>query len=131
MGDGRVFDADADAGDPPSVVWQDNERVRAQYRKAIDYALATLASFVETYGHEDLVLVILGDHQPAPLVTGDAATRDVPVHLIAADADVLSAIDDWQWARGMRPTATPPVWRMDAFRDRFLDAFESGDRTAR
>ena len=131
VGDGRVFDAYADAGDPPSVVWQDNERVRAQYRKAIDYALATLASFVETYGHEDLVLVILGDHQPAPLVTGDAATRDVPVHLIAADADVLSAIDGWQWARGMRPGATTPVWRMDAFRNRFLDAFESGDRTGR
>lgn len=131
VGDGRVFNTYADAGDPPAVVWQDNERVRAQYRQAIDYALATLASFIETYGHEDLVLVILGDHQPAPLVTGEAATRDVPVHLIAADADVLSTIEDWQWARGMRPTATTPIWRMDAFRNRFLEAFESGDRTTR
>ena len=39
LGDGAVFDAYAAAGDPPEVVWRDPDRVRDQYRLALDYAL--------------------------------------------------------------------------------------------
>ena len=39
IGDGRVFDRHAAAGDPPEVVWRDRERVRDQFRQALDYAL--------------------------------------------------------------------------------------------
>ena len=46
VGDGRVFNPYANAGDPPAVVWQDADRVRAQFLKAIDYSLETLASFI-------------------------------------------------------------------------------------
>jgi hypothetical protein len=40
IGDGRIFNEMAAAGDPPDVVWRDRDRVRDQYRQAIDYALA-------------------------------------------------------------------------------------------
>ncbi|GAB3674039.1 sulfatase [Salinisphaera aquimarina] len=123
IGDGRVFNKYADAGDPPEVVWQDYDRVRAQYRKAIDYSLQTLASFIATRANDDLVVIILGDHQPAPLVTGDNASRDVPIHIIAHDPAVLEAIGGWHWAAGMTPGDGTPVWRMDAFRDRLIEVF--------
>lgn len=123
IGDGRIFKRYAHRGDPPSVVWQDPDRVRTQYVKSIDYSLETLASFIATYGRDDQVFIILGDHQPAPLVTGDNATRDVPVHVIAADPAVLDAIDDWGWTPGLTPDAETPAWPMDAFYDRFLTAF--------
>ena len=126
IGDGRVFDAYARAGDPPVEVWKDPDRVRAQYLKAIDYSLATLASFVAERAGDDLVLVILGDHQPAPIITGSEASRDVPIHIVSADPSVLAAIDSWPWQTGMMPDATAPVWRMDAFYERFLNAF-AGD----
>ena len=72
-----------------------------------------------------MVLVVLGDHQPAPLVTGEGASRDVPVHLIAADPAILDAVDEWGWSAGMIPEPGAPVWRMDDFRLRFLKAFSA------
>ncbi|MES1931763.1 hypothetical protein T35B1_04103 [Salinisphaera shabanensis T35B1] len=126
LGDGRVFDDYARAGDPPVEVWKDPDRVRAQFLKAIDYSLETLASFIAERASDDLVLVILGDHQPAPIITGDNASRDVPIHIVAADPAVVAAIDDWDWAKGMTPHAATPVWRMDDFYAHFLSAF-AGD----
>lgn len=126
IGDGTVFNPFADAGDPPEVVWREPERVRDQYALSIDYALETIGSYIETFGTRDLVLVVLGDHQPASIVTGPDASRDVPVHVIAADPDVLDAISGWNWSQGMIPASDAPVWGMDAFRMRFLEAF-AGD----
>lgn len=123
IGDGTVFNPHANSGDPPDVVWRDHERVRDQYALSIDYALETIGSYIETFGTDDLVLVVLGDHQPASIVTGPGASWDVPVHLIAADPDVLEAIDDWNWTPGLIPDADAPVMGMDKFRERFLRAF--------
>jgi hypothetical protein len=122
IGDGRVFTPHARAGDPPAVVWRDAERVRAQYLKAIDYALANLASYVETFGRDDRVLVVVGDHQPAPLVTGEGAGFDVPIHVVAAP-EVLDRLDGWGWSAGMTPSSDLDPWPMAAFRDRFVEAF--------
>jgi hypothetical protein len=80
-------------------------------------------SFVRTYGDDDLVLVVLGDHQPATRVTGDGVTHDVPVSVIARDRRVLDRIEPWQWHDGLLPGADAPLWRMDTFRDRFLAAY--------
>jgi hypothetical protein len=99
------------------------ERVRSDYGKAIEYSLTTLISYVERFGDDDLVLVFLGDHQPASVLTGDGASRDVPITVVARDPAVLDRIAGWGWSDGLRPGPGAPVWRMDAFRDRFLTAF--------
>ena len=39
---------------------------------------------------------------------------------------VLNRIAPWNWTPGLKPAANAPVWRMDAFRDKFLSAFGSG-----
>jgi phosphatidylglycerophosphate synthase len=80
-------------------------------------------SFVQRYGRENLVLVVLGDHQPATIVTGQNASHDVPVSVIAHDPRVIDRISGWGRPGGMRPGPRAPVWRMDAFRDRFPTAF--------
>jgi hypothetical protein len=123
VGDGSIFNEQATAGDAPEVVWQDPERIKLQYRRSIEYAVADLVSYALTYGDENLVLLILGDHQPAPLVTGDLTNHDVPVHLIARDPAVMAAMADWQWTDGLIPAADAPVWRMDELRNRFVAAF--------
>lgn len=125
VGDGSVFDEQVKTGEQPEQVWQDSERVRLQYRRSIEYALQNLVSYVTTYGDKDLVMVILGDHQPAPLVTGLTDNRDVPVHLIASDPAVLEAIEPWQWHEGMVPKDSAPVWRMDQLRGRMVEAFSA------
>lgn len=125
VGDGSVFDAVATSGDPPEVVWRDPDRVRTQFRLSIEYALDNLVSYVETFGADNLVMVVLGDHQPAPLVTGEDASRAVPVHVIAGDPAVLDRIESWGWADGLMPDPAAPILRMDVLRDRFLAAFST------
>ncbi|MCW2718105.1 MAG: sulfatase [Pseudonocardia sp.] len=125
VGDGSGYDATVRATDPPDVVWQDPQRVRDGYRDSIVYSLDSLISWVQTYGDENLVLVFLGDHQPLPIITGDGASRDVPITIVARDRSVLDRVSSWGWQDGLHPGPTAPVWRMDAFRDRFLTAFGS------
>jgi hypothetical protein len=98
-------------------------RVHTDYRTAIEYSLGSLISYVETYGDKNFVLIFLGDHQPSPIVTGYGVSRDVPITILTADRSVLNRISSWGWQDGLKPNPDAPVWRMDAFRDRFLTAF--------
>ena len=110
-------------------IWPSPERVRAAYGR-VDRVLPRrrCVTFVTTYGDDDLVLVMLGDHQPATIVSGEDAGHDVPIAILARDPAILDAIAGWGWGAGLRPESDAPVWRMDAFRDRFLAAFgASGD----
>jgi hypothetical protein len=121
--DGSVFGDAAVATGGSSDGVGDTTRTRTDYRRCIEYSLNTVVSYVETYGTDDLVLVFLGDHQPAPIVTGGGASRDVPVTILARDQTVLDRISGWRWHEGLKPGRQAPVWPMDAFRDRFLTAF--------
>jgi hypothetical protein len=129
VGDGSVFGSTTGAGDPADIVLKrDRTRVRTDYQRSIEYSLNTLISYVETHGDDDLVLVFLGDHQPAPVITGEGASRDVPITIVARDRAVLDRISGWGWQDGLKPGPQAPVWRMDTFRDRFLTAFGSRAR---
>jgi hypothetical protein len=123
LGDGSVFDGMPEKGQSPGVVWRDPNHVRTAYGQSIEYSLNALISFVETYHDNNLVLVVLGDHQPATIVTGPGASHDVPITIISHDPAVMERISPWGWQDGMRPGPDAPVWPMDAFRDRFLDAY--------
>ncbi|GAA4571565.1 hypothetical protein GCM10023176_32520 [Micromonospora coerulea] len=127
VGDGSIFHtASSSTGGSRDVVQRDATQVRTDYRHSIEYSLETLVSYVLTYGGDDLVLVFLGDHQPATAVTGEGASRDVPITVVAHDPAVFDRIAGWGWQDGLRPGPQAPVWRMDTFRDRFLSAFGPG-----
>ena len=123
VGDGSVFAGMPDHGASAAEVWRDPARVRAAYGQSIQYSLNALISFVQAFPDDDLVLIVVGDHQPATIVSGSAAGRDVPISIIAHDRAVLDRISGWGWQDGLRPRPDAPVWRMDAFRDRFLSAY--------
>ncbi|HLM09588.1 MAG TPA: CDP-alcohol phosphatidyltransferase family protein [Thermoleophilaceae bacterium] len=125
VGDGSIFDRLPAEESTKASLFGDAERARAAYGHSIEYSLRTIFSFVERYGDDDLVLVVLGDHQPATLVTGQAASHDVPISVIAQDRKVMEQIHEWDWQEGMSPSPRAPVWPMAAFRDRFLTAFGS------
>jgi Sulfatase len=123
IADGSVFSAWADDGDPPEVVWRDSERVREQYARALDYVLRVLASYAANFVDQNTLLILVGDHQPAPLLTGEGAARDVPIHVISGDPELLAPFEAWGFTPGMRPEPGAAASPMDAFRDFFLDAF--------
>ncbi|HEU5485180.1 MAG TPA: CDP-alcohol phosphatidyltransferase family protein, partial [Microlunatus sp.] len=127
LGDGAGYGPAAGGVEPPEAIGtRERTRVQADYARSISYSLTSVVSWASEEPDEDLVLIVLGDHQPAPLVTGGSSNRDVPITVITRDPAVLSRIESWDWTPGLRPAPETPVWRMDAFRDRFLDAFSAG-----
>jgi hypothetical protein len=130
VGDGSVFDGMPETLPSEPEIWPDPDRVRAAYGDAVEYSLSALVRFLTTYGDDDLVVVMLGDHQPATIVSGPDAGRDVPVSVLSRDPAVLDAIAGWGWDDGLRPGDDAPVWPMDQFRDRFLRAYGPGDTGA-
>jgi len=130
VGDGSVFDPMPAQGLPVEETLGDTDAIRRLYGQSIEYSLQALISWVVNLHDDDLVLVLLGDHQPLTTVTGPDATHQVPISLVASDPAVLDRIADWNWQDGLLPTSTAPVWPMDAFRDRFLDAFTTTEAQA-
>ncbi|MFF7384155.1 CDP-alcohol phosphatidyltransferase [Streptomyces griseoluteus] len=125
LGDGSVFKGIEAAGNDPADVIADTTKSRQEYGKSIQYSVTALTEWLERYGTKDTVLVFLGDHQPIARVSGNHASRDVPVSIVAKDPKVLDRIGDWGWTDGLRPAHDAPVWRMNLFRDRFLTAYGS------
>ncbi|MDR6820546.1 hypothetical protein J2X76_005745 [Neorhizobium sp. 2083] len=123
IGDGTIFNVQTEGGDPPSVVWADPNRVRSQYLTSIDYTLETLGSYMARYGRNTL-FILLGDHQPASIVTGEGASRDVPMHIVTGNPDLLKRLDGWNWEKGMIPQPSTPVYRMDEFRQKLVESFD-------
>jgi hypothetical protein len=125
VGDGSIFDRIPAEETTRAGLFGDADRARTAYGHSIEYSMRTIVSFVRRYGDDDLVVVLLGDHQPATVVTGQGASHDVPITVIARDPKVTERIAGWGWQDGLRPSPEAPVWPMSAFRDRFLTAFGS------
>jgi phosphatidylglycerophosphate synthase len=125
VGDGSVFDPMPAQGLTPDEAWRDTDTVRGLYGESIQYSLSALVSWVVQLHDPNLVLLVLGDHQPAATVSGAGAVHTVPVSVVTSDPAVLDRIAAWGWQEGLLPGPSAPVWPMDAFRDRFLAAFST------
>lgn len=127
LGDGSFYTpmAEANKQSPAS-----DAPIRERYAKTINYSIDNLLSWARTYGGDDLVLVLFGDHQPNAKVSGAGAGHDVPISIVAKDPAVFDKITGWNWQEGLTPGADAPRWKMDAFRDKFLTAFGTHDSPA-
>ncbi|HKO28929.1 MAG TPA: CDP-alcohol phosphatidyltransferase family protein, partial [Solirubrobacteraceae bacterium] len=74
VGNGSIYNT-APMIHETGAFWSNPPRVRAAYGRSIVYALNTLTSFVQHYGKKNLVLIVLGDHQPLPIVSGRGANH--------------------------------------------------------
>ncbi len=123
VGDGSIFNDMALAGDPPDVVWRDRDRVRAQYRLAIDYALQTVLAYAELHADNPPLMIVMGDHQAAGFVALDER-RDVPLHVIGP-AHLVDRVGGWGLSPGLIPAQDAPVRPMDQMRNLILETFSS------
>src|SRR3954470_12945113 len=73
------------------------------YADALAYMYKSMAGYLRLHGDRDAVFVMLGDHQPAAAVSGEGASWDVPVHIIAS----RQAVIDRFVAQGFRAGVTP------------------------
>lgn len=128
IGDGSVYEGTEASGVEAADIIADSTRSKQEYGKSVEYWVTCPTQWLERYGTDDTVLVLLGDHQPLARVSGDRASRDVPVSIVAKDPKVLDAVDDWNCTEGLEPAQDAPVWKMSSFRDRFLTAYGSVPR---
>ncbi|GIE84515.1 sulfatase-like hydrolase/transferase [Actinoplanes regularis] len=122
LGDGSVFGPMAKSTTPKEV-WKDDAKIRTEYGRAAAYSVESLVDWAAKYGDDNLVMVFLGDHQPASVVVGQTAGHDVPITVIAKDPKVLDRIASWGWTSSIKPAADAPIWTMNTFRNRFLAAY--------
>ncbi len=125
IGDGTIFSRWGGAGKRPRELWRDHDQVRENYALSIDYAIQAATAYAERYVDDNTLLLVLGDHQPAPIITGENASRAAPVHVITANPELLAPFLEWGFIEGgiPDPSRSPP--RMDAFRDWFVRALSA------
>ncbi|UEM19727.1 sulfatase-like hydrolase/transferase [Skermanella mucosa] len=122
IGDGSAFDGMAPPLPAEQPAWSGMTR---NYADSVDYTLKVLRDYITRYISDDALIIVLGDHQPAPLITGDGASRSVPVHVISRDPELLAPFEEWGFNPGMIPASERQPLPMERFRDRFLAAFSA------
>jgi hypothetical protein len=94
------------------------------YADSVSYALQWLGGYLRERRDADLVLVVLGDHQPPVGVGGERPSWDVPVHVIAKPGPVLDALAAEGFAPGLAPQR-PRIGGMDDLTRVLMRAFGS------
>jgi hypothetical protein len=123
VGNGSIFDPMPARSESPLTVWRNANTVRQFFGRSIRYSLAALTSWVTELNDPNLVLVLLGDEQPAGPISRTGASRKVVASIIARDPSVFRQIASWHWQDGLLPGASAPLEPMDAFRNQFLNSF--------
>lgn len=130
LDDGEVFDRWQGAGSDYSNLWNDTDAMRRNYAPAIDYALQAASGFAQRYLGKDrldgdersdgpgdhTLMMVLGDHQAAPAVIGDDPGRDVPLHVISDDPQLLQGFIDHSFRPGMFPPGPEAAIPMEEMR---------------
>lgn len=127
IGDGSEFNAMAEAGDPPEIVWRDRERVRRSYRDALDYALQTVTDYARLHAAAAPLILILGDHQAAPSIAMEGG-QDVPLHVIGPEA-LVARTRAWGLQPGLIPPGNATALPMESLRDLILGSFDAAPAT--
>lgn len=95
------------------------------YLATLQYAYETLGGYLRLPRERDLVLIVIGDHQPPALVSGEGAPWDVPIHVITNRHGVLERLRQRGFTSGLAP-ARPVRGKMHETMPVLLDAFGDG-----
>lgn len=114
-------DAELQAALAEPVSWT---RPTEAYLQSMRYTLGWLASYLRDHAPDDLLLIVVGDHQPIASVTGPKASWDVPVHLISRDAGLLQRFEAAGFTPGLEPSADS-LGPLHALTPLLLSAFDA------
>jgi len=92
------------------------------YLRAMSYEFTTFAGYVREHAGDNLLMILIGDHQPVAAVSGRGAGYEVPVHVIASPGPLMDRLRAAGFTAGVQPSH-PPIGPMHALVPLFLDAF--------
>lgn len=109
--------------------WADWSNLGPSYADALAYAYLTAAGYLRLRANHDLIVILIGDHQPPAFVSGEGATWNVPIHVIASRSEVLDRLLARGFQGGItpRPAAVQPMHELLLV---LLDAFGNGQTPA-
>jgi hypothetical protein len=130
IGNGSIFNPMPARGESRLSIVGSASKERQAFATSIKYSLRVLTSWVTELNDPNLVLILLGDEQPAAPITGPGASHKVVASIIARDPSVFRQIAPWRWQDGLLPGPSAPLEPMDAFRNQFLGAFSTAPSQA-
>jgi phosphatidylglycerophosphate synthase len=125
VGNGSIFDPMAARGETPLSILGSASKQRQAFGKSVQYSMQALTSWVTELNDPNLVLILLGDEQPAGPISRPGASHAVPISIVARDPSVFRQIAAWHWQDGLLPGRFAPLEPMSAFRNQFLGAFST------
>jgi phosphoglycerol transferase MdoB-like AlkP superfamily enzyme len=115
--------ADVDRAFDQEIDWMN---LSPLYEDAVEYIHTVVAGYLRRHADRDFVMILIGDHQPPALVSGQGQPWDVPVHIIASrQADREEMLERLR-ARGFRTGLAPSrqiLGKMNELLPMLLDAF--------
>jgi hypothetical protein len=104
------------------AVSPDLSNLRPSYARAMAYEYQSLAGYIREQA-DDVLLVVIGDHQPPAAVSGREARWDVPVHVVGRRERILDRLRGHGFSSGLNPRR-PMIGRMYELTPMLLDAFD-------
>lgn len=100
--------------------WQDPVE---GYRLAIAYSLESVLDFVARDTDDNDLVIVLGDHQPWRVVSGNLGGRATPMHIFSRNPALIEAFLATGYKPGLMPDTTAPPIPMEAFLPRLVRLF--------
>lgn len=96
------------------------------YIASMRYQFDWLADYVAHHAPANLLMIVIGDHQPIGSVTGPDQPWDVPVHIISSNAALLARFETAGFVAGLQPPPAP-LGPMHALTPTLIDAFSRAE----
>ncbi len=123
----RVLRPDAyDPGEVSRILSRPLEwtNLSADYGHAMAYEFTTFAGYLRQRANDDLVMILIGDHQPPAAVSGKDASWSVPVHVITNRSHVIEQLQARGFTTGLTPRR-PALGGMHELVPMLTGAFEA------
>jgi hypothetical protein len=96
------------------------------YAESVAYAYETFTGYVHQRAGRDYVMILIGDHQPPALVSGEGASWDVPVHVVTNRREILESLKAHGFVQGLTP-GRPHLGQMHEIVPILMDAFSGNN----
>lgn len=100
----QAYAAGIDTGKEPHS--GEGDSMAEDYLAAVDYVLTYVAGYLKHRSGDELVVIVIGDHQPPARVSGPKASWDVPVHVVTVNPVLHDALKAEGFTEGLDPPAT-------------------------
>ena len=107
IGEGEIFEPWRDRGESPLRLWFNPPRLRQAYLDSLDYSLQVTFDWIPEHLDASSLVIVLGDHQAASIITGREASAAVPVHIISGEPALLEPFIERGWQPGLLPDLAP------------------------